>query len=220
MSVTRRQFHRSILAFCAAATLMPVFSATAEELLEGRDWRRIDPPQPSDTKDKIEVLEFFSYGCPHCADLNHLLKPWAQKLPANVVLRRLPVTFGRGAWVNLAKLYFALDSTAQLEQFDQLVFDALHHQRVKLFTVAAMTEWLNKQGADVNTFAAAFESFDVQMRLNRSEALTTRYEINAVPTIIVGGRYVVLGNAAKTQEDLLKIADALIEKVQLETVSK
>ncbi len=217
MNLTRRQFHRSILALCTATTLMPVFSVTAEELLEGRDWRKIDPPQPSDTKDKIEVLEFFSYGCPHCAELNRLLKPWAQKLPSNVVLRRLPVTFGRGAWVNLAKLYFALDSTAQLEQFDQLVFDALHHQRVKLFTAAAMTEWLSKQGANVNTFAAAFESFDVQMRLNRSEALTSRYEINAVPTMIVGGRYVVLGNAAKTQEDLLKIADALIKKVQLET---
>jgi protein dithiol oxidoreductase (disulfide-forming) len=220
MTMNRRQFNRSVLALLAASALLPLVSVAADELLEGRDWRRIDPPQPSDTPNKIEVLEFFSYGCPHCSDLNELIKPWAHNLAADVVFRRLPVTFGRSAWVNLAKFYFTLETTDQLGQLDQLVFNALHKQHLKLFTVSAMLEWLQQKGADGAQFKAAFESFDVQTRLNRSEALASRYQIDAVPTIIVAGRYAVLGGAAKTQADLLTIADSLIVKARADLTSQ
>lgn len=216
--IQRRQFNQALLALLTTFPLMPLPAVAAEVdvLLEGQDWKRVDPPQPSDTPNKIEVLEFFSYGCPHCRDLNTLIEPWVKNLPNDVAFRRLPVTFGRAAWANLAKLYFTLETTGQLAQFDQLVFDALQQQHLKLFTLPAITDWLKQQGVNDEQFKAAFESFDVQMRLNRSEALVSRYQINAVPTLIVAGRYMVLGNAAKTQADLLKIADGLIVKARVE----
>lgn len=214
MHISRRRFNQMLLGFLGASLFTPAFA----DLIEGRDWRRIEPPQPTDTSGKIEVLEFFAYACPHCSDLNRLLTPWAKQLPIDVAFRRIPVTFGRAAWAGLAKLYFTLESSGDLEHFDQAVFDALHKQHLKLLTTDAITEWVGKQGLDVDAFTAAFESFDVQTKLSRSEQLVSRYQIDAVPTLVVAGRYVVLGNEAKTQADLLTIADGLIAKARLDGI--
>jgi thiol:disulfide interchange protein DsbA len=214
MFISRRHFNQMMLGFLGASLFTPAFA----DLIEGRDWRRIEPPQPTDTFGKLEVLEFFAYACPHCSDLNQLITPWAKQLPADVAFRRIPVTFGRAAWAGLSKLYFTLESSSDLERFDQAVFDALHKQRLKLFTTDAISEWVGKQGLDVDAFTAAFESFDIQTKLSRSEQLVSRYQIDAVPTLVVAGRYFVLGNDAKTQADLLTIADGLIAKARLDGI--
>ncbi|MBK1693717.1 twin-arginine translocation pathway signal protein [Chromatium weissei] len=215
MLISRRHFNQLLLGVLSASLFTPAFA----DLIEGRDWRRIEPSQPTDTAGKIEVLEFFAYACPHCSDLNRLLTPWTKQLPNDVAFRRIPVTFGRSAWSGLAKLFFTLESSGDLDRFDQAVFDALHKQRLKLFTTDAITEWVDKQGLNVDAFTAAFESFDIQTKLSRSEQLVSRYQIDAVPTLIVAGRYIVLGNDAKTQADLLTIADGLIAKVRQEGIS-
>ncbi|HYN78098.1 MAG TPA: thiol:disulfide interchange protein DsbA/DsbL [Lamprocystis sp. (in: g-proteobacteria)] len=207
MPLTRRRFTRVMLTTLGAA-LVPF--PTLAELVQGRDWRPINPPQPGAVPGKIEVLEFFSYGCPHCGQLNPLIKPWSERLPQDVVFRRIPVTFGRAAWVNLARLYVALEQTGDLARLDQAVFDAVAKQRENLFTDEAIFAWVKGQGVALDDFKAAFSGFAAETEIKRSDALVQRYQVDSVPTIAVGGRYVVTGSGAKGYEDLLTIADGLI----------
>lgn len=212
MTLTRRRFNQAILTALAAAAL-PLPAGTAE-LVEGRDWVPISPPQPGDVAGKIEVLEFFSYGCPHCRELHPLVSVWATRLPDDVALRRIPVSFGRAAWANLARLYLALELTEDLARLDMAVFDAIHDQRAKLYTKENILAWLAAEGVDAKAFAEAFDSFAVQTRLARSDQLARQYRIDAVPRLTVAGRYAVVGREAKGHADLLAIADTLIEQTR------
>lgn len=211
MTLSRRRFNQLVLGAITASSIPRVF---AEQLEEGQDWRAIEPPQPSDTPGKIEVLEFFSYGCPHCSHINPLVKSWEPKLPEDVAFRRVPVTFGRQTWANLARLYYSLESMDSLERLDQEIFHALQEERVKLYTEPAIIDWLKGKEIDTETFSQVYNSFDVQTKVGRSDYLARKYAIDAVPTITVGGRYAVLGRGAKELSELLSIADELINKAR------
>lgn len=216
MPLTRRHFNQLLF---GSFTLAVLPMATQAELVEGEDWRAITPPQPGDAPGKIEVLEFFSYGCPHCASLNPLIKQWETTLAEDVALRRLPVTFGRQAWANLARLFYTLQSLGELERLDQEVFTALHNRREKLYTESEIEKWLSDKGIDAQRFKDAFNSFDIQTKLGRADYLAERYQIDAVPTLAVAGRYAVLGQKAASLPDLLAIADQLIDRARNEGVT-
>lgn len=226
----RRRFHRRLLAGTAGALLTAcgadpqsaqvasgpatARSAGAGAPGEGIDWVAIDPPQPGDSPGRIEVLEFFSYGCVHCANFNPLIAAWEHALPADVAFRRVPVTFGRAAWRNLARLYYALDSLGELGRLDQAVFDAIHTHREPLSTESEITTWATRNGIDAERFAAVFDGFAMQGRIARADQLARDYRVESVPLLTVGGRYAVVGREARRLEDLLVIADDLIARVR------
>ncbi|MEY6433249.1 thiol:disulfide interchange protein DsbA/DsbL [Thioalkalicoccus limnaeus] len=215
MILTRRRFSQLLITGIGLAAV----PAWAANLVEGRDWRLLSPAQPSDAEPgKIEVLEFFSYGCPHCSDLNRVSKPWVATLPEDVLVRRVPVSFGRSAWANLGRLYYALDYTGDLDRLDRAVFDALHKERRRLFTEREILAWLGDQGVDTESFAKVFNSFGVHARLARSDQLVANYQVNAVPMIAVAGRYIVVGSEATGFGDLLVITEGLIDKARTELV--
>jgi protein dithiol oxidoreductase (disulfide-forming) len=200
---------RLVLGF-ALSTLS---AAVRAELTAGRDYVLLQTPQPPDTPGKIEVIEFFSYGCPHCYSLNPLFNNWSAKLPADVVIKKVAVGFGRPQWVNLAKTYYALDSMGQTKKLDNAVFDAVHRQQLPFTDEHSIMEWVGKQGVDKTKFTAAYSSFSVNTRLAQSEQLIRRYKIDQVPTLTVGGKFVVGGNSF---EEMLAIADQLIVKARQE----
>lgn len=215
MAMNRRRFNRLLLGALASApgaSLIP--QGAAANLVEGRDWRPLELPQPPSDPAKIEVLEFFSYGCPHCAHLNPHIKPWAAALPPDVSFKRIPVTFGRAAWANLARLFFALELTGDLDRLDQAVFDAVTEQRKGLYTDKAIFDWVQGQGVALDAFKEAFNGFTTENQLKRSDVLVQRYRVDAVPRITVAGRYVVVGDGVKDYGDLLAIADQLIAKAR------
>jgi thiol:disulfide interchange protein DsbA len=211
MSLTRRRFTRTLL-IALAAGVLPASRAAA--LVEGRDWKAITPAQPGEDQHRIEVIEFFSYGCPHCRHLHPLVTAWSKDLPEDVALTRVPVSFGRAAWANLVRLYYALELTGELTRLDEAVFEALHVQRTRLYTKDQIFAWVKGQGVDAEAFADAFDSFAVQMRLNRSDQLVRNYRVDAVPLLTVDGRYAVVGQATQGYADLLVIADGLIEQAR------
>ncbi|EXJ15058.1 thiol:disulfide interchange protein DsbA/DsbL [Imhoffiella purpurea] len=215
MTLNRRQFNHLLIASLGYCAL----PAAAAELVEGEDWRAINPPYPSDIPGKIEVLEFFSYGCPHCSHLNPLLTPWAEELPEDVAFRQVPVSFGRAAWKNLSQLFFALKDLGRLDDLHQAVFDAMQKQRIKLYREDTMIAWLKEQDVDTDEFMDVFNSFDVQTQVGRSDYLVDRFKIDAVPTLTVGGKYAVLGRNAKSLKELLTIADGLIAKTRANNTS-
>lgn len=203
---SRRQFQRYVLAALAASAL-PVRAA-------GESWLPINPPQPGDSPGKIEVLEFFSYGCPHCREMHPHVATWAARLPKDVVVRRVPVSFGRAAWASLVKLYYALEVEGLLDRHDQAVFDAIHQRRVNLFTDKAIFDWVGAQGVNMDKFRATFASFGISSKLARADALTANYKVDAVPRLAIAGRFNVLGKNTKNAGELLDIADALIDKAR------
>lgn len=212
MNLTRRAFNSYLLAGLAGAVL-PVHSRVvkAAPLVEGRDYERIVPPQTGASPGRIEVLEFFSYGCPHCKDFHPLVMAWAARLPQDVSFERIPVTFGRATWTNLARLYYGLEATGDLTRLDDAVFRAIHEERLNLFTPTAIMAWIKREGVDEKRFKAAFDSFGVGARIARSDQMVRNYRVRSVPQLTVAGRYMVTGREARGLSDLLPIADALID---------
>ena len=213
MKFARRSFVTTIFAFGAALTVaMPSWAQTV-----GKDYTLISPAQPTEDAGKIEVLEFFSYGCPHCADFNPLVTAWAAKLPGDVVFRKVPITFGRAAWANIAKLYYALKVTGDLDRLESDVFKAIHNDRINLFDEKSLLEWVAKKGVDQKKFAEAFNSFGVMSQVKRGDQMAQAYKIQGVPALAVDGKYLVGG---KDFNEQLAIADKLIAKARSEKSGK
>lgn len=213
MKLTRRHFVSSVFAVFSALTVaMPSFAQTA-----GKEFAPISPAQPTEDAAKIEVLEFFSYGCPHCADFNPLLTAWVAKLPADVVVKKVPVTFGRAAWANIAKLYYTLEITGDLHRLEADVFKAIHAERQNLFEEKVLTEWVVKKGVDPKKFAETFASFGVMSKVKRGDQMAQAYKITGVPALAVDGKYLI-GDMGFNEK--LAVADKLIAKARSEKYGK
>lgn len=207
MTLNRRHF---VAALFAAGSLLtvPAFAQSA-----GKDYTPIVPAQPGEEPGKIEVLEFFSYGCPHCADFEPVLSPWIARQGADVVVRKVPVSFGRAAWANIARLYYALEATGDLKRLETDIFKAIHGERVNLFDEKTMQDWLVKKGVDARKFSEVFSSFGIMSKVKRGDQLAQAYKIQGVPALAVDGKYLVGG---KDFAETLAIADKLIAKTRSE----
>ena len=187
-----------------------------QQLVAGRDYAVIDPVQPTDNPAKIEVVEFFSYACPHCNDLNPHLAKWAAKLPSDVTLKRVPVSF-IPYYQLMAKLYYALETVGELQRLDEVVFNAMHNKGVVLRTDEDIIGWVAAQpGVDAKKFSDAYKSFSVASKVNRANQMAQAAKINGVPAIAVDGRYLVVGQNVKSHADLLALTDKVIAKVRAE----
>ena len=213
MKFARRNFVSPIFALGAALTVAtPSLAQTV-----GKDYTLISPVQPTDDAAKIEVLEFFSYGCPHCADFNPLVTAWAAKLPADVVFKKVPITFGRGAWESIARLYYTLEITGDLARLEADVFRAIHSEKINLFEQGALTEWVVKKGVDQKKFTETFKSFGVMSKVKRGDQMAQSFKITGVPALAVDGKFMVGG---KDFAEQLAIADKLIAKARSEKSGK
>lgn len=184
----------------------------AAELQAGRDYSLIDPPLTA-PKDKIEVVEFFSYGCPHCNDFHLMLDAWAAKLPKDVSLRRVPVSFNP-PWARLSRLFFALEASGDLSRLNGAVFKALHEDRVNFNSDEAIVNWAVKNGLDGKKFGDMLGSFGIQSMVPRADQEVAAARIQGVPSLVVDGKYLLSNEAAGNYEELLKRADLLIAKAR------
>ena len=211
MKFDRRNFLSATMG--AALTLaMPSIAQSA-----GVDYTPISPAQPTEDAAKIEVVEFFSYGCPHCADFNPLLAAWVAKLPSDVVFKKVPITFGRAAWANIARLYYTLEVTGDVARLESDIFKAIHQERANLFEERALTEWVVKKGVDGKKFSETFNSFGVNSKVKRADQMAQAYKVQGVPALAVEGKYMLGG---KDFNDTLAIADKVIAKARSEKSGK
>ena len=209
MKFARRSFVTGVFALFSALTVaLPAFAQA---------YTPITPPQPTEDPAKIEVLEFFSYGCPHCAEFNPVLAAWVAKQQGDVVIRKVPVTFGRAAWTGIAKLYYTLEVTGDLHRLEAEVFKAIHVERQNLFEEKALTEWAAKKGVDPKKFGETFNSFGVMSKVRRGDQMAQAYKIQGVPAIAVEGKFLVGG---KDFNETLATADKLIAQARAEKAGK
>jgi protein dithiol oxidoreductase (disulfide-forming) len=181
--------------------------------VEGTNYSVLSPPQPTQSPGKIEVLEFFSYACPHCAEFYPLVSTWLAMQPKDVAFRRVPVGFERPPWINMQRAYFALQASGDFNRLDGALFAAIHQQQQPLFDEAALADWVGKNGGNAEKFAAAYTSFGINNQTVQADKMAEDYRITGVPTLVVEGKYVALGS---TLSELLTNTDKLIAKVRAE----
>lgn len=183
----------------------------------GIDYQQLATTLPGDSPGKVEVIEFFWFGCPHCYAFEPVLEPWIKKMPKDTQFRRIPAIFN-DAWAQAARAFYALEAIGEEARLHKPLFDAIHTgNRLDPANEAALTEWLGKQGVDTKKFAAAYRSFAVEGRVKRAAQLTQAYKIDGVPTMAINGKYTVSAVTATSSQQLLKITDHLIEQSRKET---
>lgn len=153
----------------------------------GREYQPINPPQPV-AGSQIEVLEFFSYACPHCDEFEPLLNSWLSSKPKGVSFTHVPAVFNK-RMVPLAKLYYTLEETDTLSRLHAKVYDAIHRQGKNLSDREAIMVWAATQDVDMKKFEAAFDSFSVGNKTQRAIQMTRNYRIPGTPYLVVNGKY-------------------------------
>lgn len=199
--------------FAATATLaaMALFSplSMAADLPAESTFMRLNEAQLPDSAEQTEILEFFAYSCPYCAMFNPHVEKWAERLPDNVVLKRVPVAFNAGMG-DLQRMYFTLEALNRLDLHTAL-FDALHQEKQRLFDEKALTQWAVDQGVDEEQFTQTFNSFGVQTKANRATELTRQYQIEGTPTLAIGGQFLTSPAMAQGYEQAINTAQQLLD---------
>lgn len=194
----------------AALGLAPLAGfAQARRPTPGVDFSELRPAQPVEAPDKIEVIEFFWYGCPHCFSLQPLMEKWVPGLPADVNFRRVPAVLNEG-WAREAAVFYAFEALGVLEKLHRPFFDAIHVERVNTRNPATLADWLRKHDVDVKKYEDAYKSFGVQSKVRRAAQLSGAYRIDGTPALAVHGRYTVSAEQGRTQAGMLSTADYLI----------
>jgi len=202
-----------------AAVALVAFAAlptAAQTLVEGQNYIRLRNPLPVDSGKKIEVLEFFSYGCPHCRDLDPELVAWTKTMPADVEFRRVPVDYGREQWAVLAKIYYTLEALGVEQKFTPEVFVALHDRKTPLFQDKAFFDWAASKGLDRKKVEETYNSFGVVSKFNRSRAIAKSYNVQSVPLVIVDGEFQVSSDKVGSHAAMPAAIDQLIVKARAE----
>jgi protein dithiol oxidoreductase (disulfide-forming) len=204
----------------ALGLLAASFSASAQQqFAEGKDYTRLKNPQTVESGAKIEVIEFFSYGCPHCRDLEEFLGPWIKKVPADVSFKRVPVAF-QPAWKNLGKILYTLEAMGR-DDLSVKVFQAIHGANVKLNEEATFFDWAGTNGLDVAKVKEMWGSFSVNSKMNRGATLASNYQVDSVPMIFVDGKFKIQftsagGQGTVAHKNAAEVLAALISKAKSE----
>lgn len=196
--------------FAAAAALAATtLFAPASQAQSSQQYVAVNPPLPSDTPGKIEVLEFFAYTCPHCAAMEPMVENWAKTKPDDVVLKQIPIAFN-ASMKPLQQLYYTLQ-TLNRPDLHTKVFTAMHVERKRLFDKKAMGDWAAEQGVDRAQFDSIFDSFSVQTQVQRADQLAQEYKIDGTPTFSVGGKFITSPSlAGNSYEGAIQEIDRLI----------
>ncbi|MGA9666529.1 MAG: thiol:disulfide interchange protein DsbA/DsbL [Gallionella sp.] len=191
--VDQKPFAKSLLmikSLVVALSLLVGGAALADAEL-GRDYTLLSPPQPTETR-KIEVLEFFFYGCTHCFHLHPLLSTWEKTMPKDVQLTFVPTVF-RDSWEPMAHTYYALESMGQRGQLHDALYRAWNEDNMILVDEDKIADFVAQHGVDRAKFIAAYDSFTVQSKVARAKQMIRIYGIDGTPTLIVDGKYKIEG---------------------------
>ena len=219
MTCIRGQFSSALVAFVAAllCLLIPSLGLPAEDgaYQEGVHYVRLTIPSET-PQDTIEVIEVFSYGCPHCMNLEGPLDEWLADQPTDVSLRRVPATFSR-PYQMLAAVYYASEQLGVTDLVHTPIFEALQIRNLNVLRMDILQR-LFQDYADVEGEALekALNSFSVQTKVRQADALARVFRVVSVPTLVVAGEYKVTPPPEYGGARQLQIAQFLIDQVRSE----
>ena len=212
----RRVFSTTLLGAGAAALALPAFAQTpGGGPVEGKHFVRLTQPVAANVgAGKIELIQFFWYGCPHCNAFEPTLEAWARQLPAELVFHRVPVAFSAEPFVAHQRIFYALDSLGLVGAMHRKVFYAIHNDRMRLDKPAEISAFMAKNGVDATQFMETFGSFTSQTRLRQANQLVDGYKIDGVPAMGIHGRYYTSGTLAGSNERALAVTDLLVQRLR------
>lgn len=197
-----------VLALCLLGT-----AALAEsfEYEEGTHYVALQIPLKTADESKIEVTEYFSYGCPHCFQFDPMITAWHRELPGDVLFNRTPAIWNKDYQV-YAQTYYAAEALEVAEKLHTPLFQAIHEQRMRLNDPKLIAMFFAEYGVDPLDFAKVYSSFGVRASVQQAEARGRAYRAGGVPAIIVNGKYRIEGKMAGSNRNMLLITDFLIQK--------
>jgi protein dithiol oxidoreductase (disulfide-forming) len=203
----RRVFLKNSIAVAFATSISPFVLAQANGPREGQHYRRVDTV-PTDNPKKIEVIEFFWYGCPHCYSLEASVNDWVKKLGPDVDFRKEHVGFPQA--IKHQQLFYALKALGVDSQVGAQVFEAIHKERKMLSQINDMADLVSKNGIDRKKFMDTFDSFSVKTRMRNSASLSDKYKLDGVPAFSVNGKFVTAPAMAGGNAAALQVVDLLL----------
>lgn len=201
--------------------------AAGAQLTPGRDYTVINPPQPTDSGKKVEVVEFFYYGCIHCYHLEGPLKAWLKRKPADVEFRYVPAVFDP-SWVPLTRTFYTLEAMGITDKFHDDLFNAIHKERQRGITTdpRVIADWLAAKGVDKQKFLDTYNSFAVNGRAQRASDMTRAYDVPGTPALVIDGKYLT-GPSMTVNADntvnyarFFQVVDQLIAQARKERAGK
>lgn len=204
---------RSILlgSLLALTTSMVIPAVQAAPYTAGKEYVELAAPVAVSDSSKVEVVELFWYGCPHCYQFEPTLEPWVAQLPEDVSFKRIPAMFG-GVWNLHGQVFLTLEQMQVDPSVHKAIFDALHQQGLRLSTIDSMADFLANKGVDKETFLKTYNSFAIKRQVESAKKLAMQYQITGVPVMIVDGKYRFDLGTAGGPEAALQVADFLIEQ--------
>ncbi len=186
-----------------------VFSFASLAQAEDLGYQTISPAQPTQNADKIEVIEFFWYGCPHCYSLEPSMEKWLKNKPENVEFIRQPAIFSK-LWGKHAKAYFVAEALGVVDKVHADLFYAIQSKKQKLTSEDQLAKFFAERGVDEAQFRATYNSFLIDAKMRQAKQMAPRYGITGVPALIINGKYLTNGPLAKSHENMIKVMNQLI----------
>lgn len=205
------------------ARILPVLLwlplAASAQYIEGVEYQAVANPQPVDTGAKIEVREFFWYGCPHCFALEPYVDKWLRSEPRNVEFVRTPAAFSE-RWAIHARTYYAFQALGLTAKLHRAFFDAIQIDRRPLFDPQSIADFVAQKGGDRAAFLNAYGSFGVESSVLKANQLARAYNIDSVPTVVVDGKYLTNSTLANGPEHVMEVVNFLVHKAAAERAAK
>jgi protein dithiol oxidoreductase (disulfide-forming) len=196
----------AVLLFAAAAG-----AGSAQDAIKVRqniDYRLI-AQQPVETGGRIEVIEFFWYGCPYCNELQPALEEWIKRKPDDVTLRRIPVIL-RDSWAQHARIYYTLELLGEVGRLHPQVYHSYHVEELHMSKPEVMEQWAATHGIERRKWIDAYYSPEVDARVAHAFQLTKRYDVQGTPSLVVGGRYLTSSSMTPTVRGLVPVLEDLV----------
>lgn len=191
--------------------LVSFTAALHAEVNSEQGYEPVIPAQPTQDTAKIEVIEFFWYGCPHCYRFEPMLEEWLKTLPDNVQFIRQPAVFS-SLWAKHAKAYFTAEALGVVDKVHADFFDAIQNKKQKLVTEDQLAEFFVAHGVDETEFRDTYNSFLIDSKMRQAKTMASRYGVTGVPAIIINGKYKTNGPLAKSHENMIQVMNQLIQQ--------
>jgi protein dithiol oxidoreductase (disulfide-forming) len=212
---------RALAALFACAITLSLWSAvpasaqipaSQKPIRAGIDYRLI-APQPVQSANSIEVIDFFWYGCPYCNNLQPALERWISRKPADVTVRRIPAVL-RDSWAPHARVFYTLEALGEVDRLHQRAYSGYHIEKLAMSRAEAMSEWAVSNGIARERWDTTYNSAAVQRKVEEAIELTRAYNVTGTPALLVDGRYLTSGNLSETLDGMIQILEGLIHRVR------
>jgi thiol:disulfide interchange protein DsbA len=203
---------------CLAALQLLCAAAQAAPPVAGRQYQLLEPPRAA-PRERIEVIEFFWYGCPVCYEAQPQISRWRQDAGPDVLLRRVPAVNNEG-WEPFARAYYALESLQALERLHWPLYDNHHFDDRRLDQEANLIAWIAANGIDAERFKAAWTSIDTRQKVEFARRMLATYDVRGVPSMVVDGRYLTSARMAGGVREMMAVVAYLVELARQDRAKK